>query len=112
MHFGAPIANSPENPKALAACIDHEMHANYHLHASNLVAYQMRGVHPDTHETPGSVGESVVTAETWSPADMEAAKAEMERRLEACDRPFALICSICTQIRWLMHLLRIITGYR
>jgi hypothetical protein len=93
VHFGAPIADSPDNPKALAARIDHEMHANYHLHASNLVAYQMRGVHPDTHETPGSVSESVVTAETWSPADMEAAAAEMERRLEACDpaiRPYLL----------------------
>ena len=69
------------------------MHANYHLHASNLVAYQMRGVHPDAHETPGSVSESVVTAETWSPADMDAATAEMERRLEACDpaiRPYLL----------------------
>ena len=93
VHFGAPIADSPDNPKALAARIDHEMHANYHLHASNLVAYQMRGVHPDAHETPGSVSESVVTAETWSPADMDAATAEMERRLEACDpaiRPYLL----------------------
>ena len=82
-----------DNPKALAARIDHEMHANYHLHASNLVAYQMRGVHPEARETPGSVSESVVTAETWSPADLDAARAEMERRLEACDpaiRPYLL----------------------
>ena len=93
VHFGVPIADAPDNPKALAARIDHEMHANYHLHASNLVAYQMRGVHPDAHDMPGSVSESVVTAETWSPADLEAAKAEMERRLESCDeaiRPYLL----------------------
>ncbi|MFO8142410.1 MAG: 1-acyl-sn-glycerol-3-phosphate acyltransferase [Marinobacter sp.] len=93
VHFGAPIADAPDNPKSLAAGIDHEMHANYHLHASNLVAYQMRGVHPDAHDTPGSVSESVVTAETWSPADLEAAKAEMERRLESCEqatRPYLL----------------------
>jgi hypothetical protein len=35
----------------------------------------------------------VVTAETWSPADLEAAQAEMERRLEACTpaaRPYLL----------------------
>ncbi|MGC8118922.1 1-acyl-sn-glycerol-3-phosphate acyltransferase [Marinobacter sp. VGCF2001] len=93
VHFGTPIADSPDNPKALAAYIDREMHANYHLHASNLVAYQMRGVHPGAHETPGSVGESVVTAETWSPADMEAAHSEMERRLGVCEpaiRPYLL----------------------
>ena len=93
VHFGAPIADAPDNPKALAARIDHEMHANYHLHASNLVAYQMRGVHPETRETPGSVSGSVVTAATWSPADLDEARAEMERRLEACDpaiRPYLL----------------------
>lgn len=93
VHFGAPITDSPDNPKALAAHIDLEMHANYHLHASNLVAYQMRGIHPDAHETPGSVSESVVTAETWSPADLDAARSEMERRLDACEpaiRPYLL----------------------
>ncbi len=93
VHFGAPIADAPDNPKALAARIDNEMHANYHLHASNLVAYQMRGVHPEAREMPGNVSESVVTAETWSPADLDAARAEMERRLEACDpaiRPYLL----------------------
>jgi len=93
VHFGSPITDAPDNPKALAARIDHEMHANYHLHASNLVAYQMRGVHPDTREVPESISETVVTAETWSPADLEAARAEMERRLQACDpaiRPYLL----------------------
>ncbi|MCG7199665.1 1-acyl-sn-glycerol-3-phosphate acyltransferase [Marinobacter pelagius] len=93
VHFGAPIADAPENPKELASRIDHEMHANYHLHASNLVAYQQRGLHPDAHATPETVSESVVTAETWSPADIAAAEAEMERRLEACEpaiRPYLL----------------------
>jgi len=93
VHFGAPIADSPDNPKELANRIDREMHANYHLHASNLVAYQQRGFHPDAHATPETVTESVVTAETWSPADMAAAEAEMERRLEACEpaiRPYLL----------------------
>lgn len=84
VHFGRPIADAPDNPKAFAARIDHEMHANYHLHASNLVAYQQRSVHPDAHETDGSVSDSVVTAETWSPADIEATRAEMERRLSDC----------------------------
>lgn len=93
VHFGEPISDAPENPKELASRIDHEMHANYHLHASNLVAYQQRGLHPDAHATPESVTESVVTAETWSPADIAAAEAEMERRLEACEpaiRPYLL----------------------
>ncbi len=84
VHFGKPIADAEDTAKEFAARIDQEMHANYHLHASNLVAYQTRAIHPDTHETEGSVSDSVVTAETWSPADMEAAEAEMERRLESC----------------------------
>lgn len=84
VHFGQPIADAEDNPKAFAARIDHEMHANYHLHSSNLVAYQQQAIHPDAHSTGDSVSESVATAETWSPADIEAAEAEMERRLEAC----------------------------
>jgi hypothetical protein len=84
VHFNRPIADAQDNPKELAARIDQEMHANYHLHASNLVAYQQRAVHPGAHETDGSVSDSVVTAETWSPADIEATEAEMERRLSAC----------------------------
>lgn len=85
VHFGAPITDSPDSPRELADRIDREMHANYHLHASNLVAYQLRGVHPQAHDMPDSVSESVVTAEAWSPAEMEAAEAEMERRLASCD---------------------------
>ncbi|MBW0146249.1 1-acyl-sn-glycerol-3-phosphate acyltransferase [Marinobacter arenosus] len=93
VHFGAPIHDSPDNPRDLAARIDREMHAHYHLHASNLVAYEMRDVHPDSHATPENVSETVVTAEAWSPAELEAAEAEMERRLDACDpaiRPYLL----------------------
>jgi len=85
VHFGAPITDSPDSPRELADRIDREMHANYHLHASNLVAYQLRGVHPQAHDMPDSASESVVTAEAWSPAEIEAAEAEMERRLSACD---------------------------
>ncbi|EMP55393.1 hypothetical protein MSNKSG1_05968 [Marinobacter santoriniensis NKSG1] len=93
VHFGAPIQGAPDNPRAMSALIDREMHANYHLHASNLVAYQQRGLHPGAHDTPETVTDSVVTADTWSPADIAAAEAEMERRLEACDpaiRPYLL----------------------
>ncbi|MBW4933202.1 1-acyl-sn-glycerol-3-phosphate acyltransferase [Marinobacter sp. F4206] len=93
VHFGAPIHDSPDTPKELAERIDREMHAHYHLHASNLMAYQMRGVHPESHATPENVSETVVTAEAWSPAELEAAEAEMERRLDACDptiRPYLL----------------------
>ncbi|MCK7548417.1 lysophospholipid acyltransferase family protein [Marinobacter koreensis] len=93
VHFGAPIQDAPDNPKAMSALIDREMHANYHLHASNLVAYQQRGLHPGAHDTPEAVTDAVVTADTWSPADIAAAEAEMERRLEACDpaiRPYLL----------------------
>ncbi len=93
VHFGAPIVNAEDNPKDLAARIDREMHANYHLHTSNLVAYQQRGIHPDSHATRESVSDAVVTAEAWSAAEIEAAEAEMERRLDACDpaiRPYLL----------------------
>ena len=93
VHFGAPIADTENTPKELAARIDREMHANYHLHTSNLVAYQQRGIHPDSHASRDSVSDAVVTAEAWSAAEIEAAEAEMERRLDACDpaiRPYLL----------------------
>lgn len=85
VHFGQPITDAEDNPKAFAARIDQEMHANYHLHSSNLVAYQKRAIHPKSHVTEDSVSDSVVTAETWSAADIEAAEAQMERRLQSCD---------------------------
>ena len=39
------------------------------------------------------MSDAVVTAEAWSAAEIEAAEAEMERRLDACDpaiRPYLL----------------------
>lgn len=93
VHFGTPIADCPNKAKDLANLIDDEMHVNYHLHASNLVAYNLRGVHPGAHETPGNVSEEVVTAESWTDAELHAAEEEMERRLAACDeaiRPYLL----------------------
>lgn len=89
VHFGVPIHDSPDSAKDLATRIDREMHANYHLHASNLMAYQQHR----PQDFPGAVSESVVTAETWSPAERQAAEAEMERRLAACApamRPYLL----------------------
>lgn len=91
VHFGQPISNAPDNAKDLAALIDSEIHANYHLHASNLVAYNMRGMHPSAHDTPENVSEEVVTAESWTPAELEAAEEELERRINGCDeaiRPY------------------------
>ena len=93
VHFGSPISESPDNAKDLAALIDTEIRANYHLHASNLVAYNMKGVHPATHDTPDAVSEEVVTAESWTPAELEAAEEELERRIDACDeaiRPYLI----------------------
>lgn len=93
VHFGTPIADAENNAKDLSARIDHEMHANYHLHTSNLVAYQRRGIHPDSHGTAHSVMDSVVTADNRSEAEVEAAEIEMDRRLDAGDpaiRPYLL----------------------
>ncbi|MBK1888268.1 MULTISPECIES: 1-acyl-sn-glycerol-3-phosphate acyltransferase [Marinobacter] len=93
VHFGAPILDAPENAKELAAVIDTEVHANYRLHASNLIAYEMRGQNAEGAYSLDVVRESVVTAENWSEAEIQTARAEMERRLEACDpaiRPYLL----------------------
>ncbi len=93
VHFGKPIKNAPENPKALAARLDNEMNANYHLHASNLVAYQQRGQHPDSHTSAESTSDMLITADTWSEAELEAAEEALNQRLDACDpilRPYLL----------------------
>ncbi|MDX1755058.1 MAG: 1-acyl-sn-glycerol-3-phosphate acyltransferase [Marinobacter sp.] len=93
VHFGPPISTSPDTPNELATLIDNEMHGNYHLHASNLVAYEQRGQHPDARCGLGEISDALVTAETWSPAELEAAEEEMGRRLEACYptfRPYLL----------------------
>jgi 1-acyl-sn-glycerol-3-phosphate acyltransferase len=93
VHFGTPIADAPEDAKALSTRIDHEMHANYHLHLSNLAAYQRRSSDPEAQVSGQSISDSVATAQAWSPADVEAAEVEMQRRLDACDpaeRPYVL----------------------
>jgi hypothetical protein len=93
VHFGTPIADAPDNPKDLAARIDHEMHANYHLHASNLAAYQMREARAGGEPSADAVANHVALAEKWSKVDLEAAKSEMTRRLESCSpecRPYLL----------------------
>ncbi|MDX1634105.1 MAG: 1-acyl-sn-glycerol-3-phosphate acyltransferase [Marinobacter sp.] len=93
VHFGQRIAEAPDSARELAQMIDQDMHTHYHLHASNLVAYNQLAVHPDAHELPERSRDTVVTAEAWTPAELEAAEAEMNRRLEACDpayRPFLL----------------------
>lgn len=93
VHFGAPISDSPDSAKELAARIDEDMHRHYHLHASNLIAYDMSQVNQLSHQTEPQVPETIETAEAWSPADIEAARSELERRLGAVDRalhPFLL----------------------
>jgi hypothetical protein len=53
----------------------------------------MMGVHPSAHDTPEVVSEEVVTAESWTPAELEAAGEELQRRIEACDeaiRPYLI----------------------
>lgn len=102
VHFGAPIIDAPENAKELAVRIDGEVHANYHLHASNLIAYEKRGLlfSQDSGNDSGqdvnhldAIRESIVTAGNWSAEDMQIARLEMEQRLKACDpaiRPYLL----------------------
>ncbi|MBJ6137875.1 1-acyl-sn-glycerol-3-phosphate acyltransferase [Marinobacter litoralis] len=85
VHFGAPISKAPNTPKELAAHIDHEMHANYHLHASNLAAYEMRNLQVETPETANRLGIDAIAAGAYSNEEREEAKAEITRRLEACD---------------------------
>ncbi|MGO1500652.1 MAG: lysophospholipid acyltransferase family protein [Marinobacter sp.] len=93
VHFGAPIIDSPENAKELAALIDREIHANYHLHAANLLAYEARGDLSQDGTNLNAVRDSVVTAGNWSEEEMQAARSELDKRLEACDpaiRPYLL----------------------
>lgn len=88
VHFGKVINNAPDTPRGLAERIDQDMHANYHLHASNLAAYEQRNQHPQAHSTAPETTDSLVTAEAWSPAELEAAEAELNRRLAACPEEF------------------------
>lgn len=84
VHFGQPISDAPDNPKALAARVDHEIQANYHLHASNLAAYQLRN-EASAGDVPKAVTDHVAIAEKLETADLEAARSEIQRRQEACD---------------------------
>lgn len=86
VHFGAPIQDSPDNPKALAARIDHEMHANYHLHPSNIAAYQLRGAGEQNPGAAEELAKTVAMAKTCTPEALTAAIAEMEKRLAGCER--------------------------
>ena len=93
VHFGTPIIDSPDNPKALAARIDHEMYANYHLHASNLAAFQMRAQQAGDNASLEQVARHVELAEKWSDVDLETARSELNRRMEQCSsecRPYLL----------------------
>ncbi|MGP4844174.1 lysophospholipid acyltransferase family protein [Marinobacter sp. 1Y8] len=93
VHFGKPIQDAPETPKALAARIDREMHQHYHLHASNIAAYDLSQVHRLSHFTTPQIPESLETAEAYSEVEIEAARNELERRLAAADEalhPFLL----------------------
>jgi 1-acyl-sn-glycerol-3-phosphate acyltransferase len=85
VHFGKPIMDPPKTPLELANRIDAEMHAGYHLHASNLAAHNLSQTHDRSHESTATYPETVFTAETYSPADMEASQAELQRRLDSVD---------------------------
>lgn len=92
VHFGVPIDDAPENPKELAGLINREIHANYRLHASNLVAHEKRS-NTSAFSAENALCNAVMTAESWSSNEVDAARAEMEKRLEACDpdiRPYLL----------------------
>lgn len=93
VHFGQPITDAPDNAKDLATLIDSEIHSNYHLHASNLVAYEMQGTAAPGREPAGSGREEVATAASRTPAELSAAREELSRRARACDeaaRPYLL----------------------
>ena len=93
VHFGRPIIDAPDNAKDLATLIDSEIHSNYHLHASNLAAYEMQGTAAPGREPAGSGREEVATAGSRTPAELSAAREELSRRARACDeaaRPYLL----------------------
>jgi hypothetical protein len=92
VHFGTQIQNSPENPKELAARIDQQMHANYHLHPSNLIAWklrnQLRAAEADTVLDAKEIaceGEIKSILDRLPKPELEAAEVEISRRLAVCD---------------------------
>jgi hypothetical protein len=112
VHFGAPVQDSPENPKDLASHIDREMHANYYLHASNLAGWQLRGRQPVSpapsepmHASVSSQIDAIIS--NRPAAELDAAHAEIQQRLSACDpatHPYLLnmyanpVVTACTAI--------------
>lgn len=93
VHFGAPVTESPDTPKELAAVIDRDMHRHYHLHASNLVAYNQVEEGRTNGEQSAVTQEQLDTAATYSPEAMATAKDELQHRLESVDeelRPYIL----------------------
>lgn len=93
VHFGSPVTDCPDNARALATLIDDEVHANYHLHPSNLVAYDLPGTHRTTDETTASLSKKLVTTKNQTPAELDSARAEINRRIKACEpaaRPYLI----------------------
>jgi len=86
VHFGTPIDDAPDTPRELAERIDQDMHANYHLYASNLVAYRMRAENPECRKEGESVEAIAAMEGNFSEAELNAARTELEKRLSGCDR--------------------------
>ncbi len=93
VHFGAPINDADDNAKSLAARIDKEILSNYHLHPSNLVAYQMREVVAGRPPVDSDFFATLAPTASYSRQALEAAEAELKSRLDTCDeaaRPYLL----------------------
>ncbi|AFP30936.1 1-acyl-sn-glycerol-3-phosphate acyltransferase [Marinobacter sp. BSs20148] len=93
VHFGAPIEDAEDNPKALAARIDREVHSHYHLHPSNLVAYQLREAAAGRGPIEAGLFASLAAAESCTRQALGVAENELQKRLDACEaaaRPYLL----------------------
>lgn len=93
LHFGAPIKDAEGNAKALAARIDREIHSNYHLHPSNLMAYQLRESAAGRPPIEAGLFDSLAAAASCAAPALEAAEDELKKRMNACEeamRPYLL----------------------
>lgn len=93
VHFGKPVTNAPELPRLMAERIDHDIQSNYHLHASNLAAYNLKMRQRQPSGCTAEPADEVATADTRSRADLKAAETELRHRMEACPeaaRPYLL----------------------
>jgi hypothetical protein len=93
VHFGAPIEDAEADSKALAARIDREIHSHYHLHPSNLVAYQLREAAAGRGPVEVGLFASLAAAASCTPQALEAAENELQKRLNTCEeaaRPYLL----------------------